>query len=379
MARVSPMSSLHRQVEALVWPYGPAEDSVDVVATFGDLELEYAALRKQCVVLDRPQRGVLRVTGGDRVEFLQRMLTQDLRGFDVGGVRPTFWLNRKGRIDADMMVVQTPEATLLDVDVHAAVRAREGLEAFIIADDVVIEDCVASTHRMALHGPTALDVLHRVGDMTWGEPPRTGSACGVRIAGHDAVVYRDDSAGEIGFELTVDARHALTVYQALLDEGARPTGWHAYNIARIEAGHPLYYIDFGPDSLPHETGIIRDRVSFTKGCYLGQEIVARLEARGTPKQILRGLRLTGDAACDECGEPRQPETGATVVNDAQEAIGAVTSSCVSPMLGATAVCFAMLKYVAASPGTRVRIDAQGTLVEAVVQDSLVFWRRPIAL
>ncbi len=368
------MLSLHVEAEALVWPYGP--EAVEVVATFGELEIEYAALRKQCVVLDQPQRGVLRITGADRFEFLQRMLTQDLRGLQEGGARATFWLNRKGRIDADMMVVQTPEATLLDVDVHAAVRTKAGLEAFIIADDVVIEDLGESMHRLALHGPTALDVLGRASDITWGEwPLRPGGTCGVRLAGHDAAVYRDDATGEVGLELIMDSGHALAAYQALIGAGARPAGWHAFNIARLEAGRPIYYIDFGPDSLPHETGIIRDRVSFTKGCYLGQEIVARLEARGTPKQILRGLRLAGDTALDERGEPRQAETGAAVLNTAGEAIGAVTSSCVSPMLGSTAVCFAMMKFAAATPGAVVRVEAQAAMVEAVVQDSLVFWRR----
>ncbi len=125
-------------------------------------------------------------------------------------------------------------------------------------------------------------------------------------------MLRDDSAGEIGLELIVPASGARAVFELLLtaahspDEhqhGApssddlvsrvrlRPAGWFAYNIARLEAGTPLYNIDFGPDSLPAETGLLHSRVSFTKGCYLGQEIVARMHARGHPKHTLVPIRM----------------------------------------------------------------------------------------
>lgn len=387
------MRDMHQEAEAAVAMYGPAGDGVEVVETFGDLELEYAAIRKHCVLLDWPQRAVLRITGTDRLEFLQRMVTQDLAGFETGHVRATFWLNRKGRIDADMMLIETPDATLADVDVHALPRAREGLDAFIIADDVKIDDRTESLHRLGLHGPTSVDLLRAVSETAWGVgvgdlSPRR--ACGVRINGRDVTVYRDDATGEVGLELILSAAHAPTVYQQLIeagqphngDEGTpgrvrlRPAGWHAFNIARIEAGRPMYYLDFGPDSLPHESGILRDRVSFTKGCYLGQEIVARLEARGQPKQILRAVKAVGDSRMT--GEPRQPVTGARITPADQptgDAIGAVTSSCISPMLGATPICFAMIRHASANPGTRVLVETDSGPIEGVVQDSLAFWTR----
>src|SRR6185436_21150893 len=90
---------------------------------------------------------------------------------------------------------------------------------------------------------------------------------------------------------------------------ARRIGWHAYNIARLEAGWPIFNIDFGPDSLPHETGVLNDRVSFKKGCYLGQEVVARMQSLGHPKQRLVGLKAVEETGADE---DRVPEAGAAL-------------------------------------------------------------------
>src|SRR5439155_17574914 len=118
---------------------------------------------------------------------------------------------------------------------------------------------------------------------------------------------------------------------------ARRIGWHAYNIARIEAGWPIFNIDFGPDSLPHETGVLEDRVSFKKGCYLGQEVVARMQSLGHPKQRLVGLKAKEWTTSG--GEEGVPEEGTRVYAQARgqeggqppEVVGAVTSSAASPM------------------------------------------------
>jgi folate-binding protein YgfZ len=137
--------------------------------------------------------------------------------------------------------------------------------------------------------------------------------------------------------------------------GLRPAGWHAFNIARIEAGSPLYYIDFGPDSLPAETGVLEDRVSFKKGCYLGQEVVARMHSRGHSKQVLVGVDF--DTVPDPTtGFPLQPLGGtpvhlATPVTGKDEPVGMVTSSTLSPMNGSRPVALVQLKQAHIAPGT----------------------------
>ncbi|MDX9910759.1 MAG: glycine cleavage T C-terminal barrel domain-containing protein [Phycisphaerales bacterium] len=162
----------------------------------------------------------------------------------------------------------------------------------------------------------------------------------------------------------------------------RPAGWFACNIARIEAGTPLFPIDFGPENLPHESGVLDDRVSFRKGCYLGQEVVARMQSLGHPKQRLIALRLVGDNACDEHANTRQPVGGAHVFarSDAGgNPVGTITSSTISPMLAGEVACFAMMRYANSDPGAELTIAADGAYVDAMVQPSLRFWSREPAL
>jgi tRNA-modifying protein YgfZ len=395
--RISPLRKLHQQAEGSMLAYGPAEADVLVVETFGELELEYAALRKGCVLLDWPQRGVIEVKGGERIDFLNRMLTQELKDLAAFQVRKSFWLNRKGRIDADLRVVELPGRTLLDVDIHAVARTISGLEAFVITEDVQLRDISEEMHRLALHGPTAPLLLSAVSQHVEGTPLldlKAGQAAIVRIGSHEIVVDRDDSAGEVGLEIQAPAAAAVEIYTQLVEIGQehngdgesgapatgaaryrlRPAGWHAYNIARIEAGTPLYSIDFGPSSLPHESGVLRSRVSFTKGCYLGQEVVARMESRGHSKGRVVAVRM------ESTGGPQipLPIAGAHVWLTAKadgDPIGAVTSSTPSPMLGGEPIAFAMVKHEAMAAGSEVLIEAEDERIKGVVQAELAFLKR----
>ncbi len=431
MTRQTPLLSQHQQAEALLETYGPSEAGIQVVQTFGEVDLEYAALRRGCGLVDQPQRGTLEVTGADRIEFLGRMLTQELKDFHPHSARRSFWLSRKGRIDADLRLLNLPGRVLVDVDAHAVERTREGLSAYVITEDCTIVDQTQAWHRLALHGPSAAALMARVSTPVAGDPVETlapGRISVIRVggegeAGGEVIVDRDDSAGEIGLELTMPTGLARLVWDQLMEVGfpgadqpnehgrtltsapyhMRPIGWAAYNVARIEAGSPLYYLDFGPDSLPHESGVLESRVSFTKGCYLGQEIVARMQSLGSPKQRVACVKLpaptsTADRPIDPTGEAEiqlapQPVTGGAVFqppaaalegdrkptpSDCGEAIGAITSSAISPMLGGAPICFAMLKTKHAAPGTPVLVECEGALLRATVQAELRSWPRPAA-
>lgn len=401
MARVSPLLDQLQRAEPAVEAYGPhTEDADDIVMvqTFGPLEAEYGALRKGAVLLDQPHRATLEATGPDRLDFLNRMLTQELKGFADGEVRRAFWLNRKGRIDADLRLLNLPGRLLIDVDAHAARTALDGLSAYIITEDVTLADRTGAMHRLALHGPAAAALLAAV--VETGSDAVAALAPGriaiVRIAGAEVVVDRWDTAGEIGLELLVPTAAAVAVYNALLQAGShperplpgfprlafRPAGWAAWNIARIEAGTPVFLLDFSPDNLPAETGVLDDRVSFKKGCYLGQEIVARMHALGAPKQRLVALRVTDPAAAmrvaaaDPTAEsvadlPRQPESGAPVhAPGVAEPVGRITSSTFSPRRSGQPSCFAMLRSKHAAPGSALEVEAEGARLPCVVQARL---------
>lgn len=394
MARTSPLHAMHEEAEATFLPWGDAagsEAAARVPESFGEIGVEYAAIRKGAALFDWPHRGCVRVTGADRVGFLNRMLTQELKNLRPFEAVRSFWLNRKGRIDADLRVIELPGEMILGVDVLCAAGAAESLASFVFSEDAAFADASEAAHWLALHGPEAPGVLARAAAVIEGPPltePARDRACRATIAGREVVIDRQDALGEAGYEILVrDAKDAPAVYGALLEAGGavgsghgprvKRAGWHAFNTARIEAGVPVYHIDFGPESLPAETGVLRDRVSFTKGCYLGQEVVARMQSLGHPKQLLVGLRL---GAPGRDGAEWQPGAGARVVLEPAPgaeatAAGAITSSARSPMLGDAAIAFAAVRWEHARPGTRLMAEAPAGLTPAIVTETLAFWER----
>jgi folate-binding protein YgfZ len=387
MARVSPLRNIHLDAKAQFLVYGDAPP-VEMVSTFGSFELEYAAIRRGVGLCDQPNRGVIELTGADRLEFLNRMLTQQLASLGLFSCARSFWLNRKGRIDADFRVLHLPERTLLELDVHALPHALQSLDAYLITEDASMQDVTDRTHRLGAHGPRAAQLIDAVSEPVNGPAVATlqeNQACEVSIDGAQVVADRQDSLGTPGFELYCAAEDAEHVWMRLNNEGRpeeddgpspfrqRAVGWAAVNTARIEAGWPLFNVDFGPNSLPAETGVLRDRVSFKKGGYLGQEIVARMDSRKSVKQTLAAIKI--DRPDPDAGGPTVPITGEAVLDaDApeDESIGAVTSSALSPMLGDTPICFAQIKSSFAEAGKRVLLSAQGKRMTGETQESLRF-------
>jgi folate-binding protein YgfZ len=362
------------QVHYLPWADGG--DPVALVpASYGSVEVEYAALRRGCALLDGCARGIIRVRGKDRLDVLQRMLTQDLRGLESGAVRRSFWLNRKGRIDADLSVVAFDDHWLLECDALDAPGAATSLSSFIFNEDIeLVHD--ATLRVLSLAGPSTFEALTAVGADTGVLAPSDARSCMVHVAGIPCHAWRLDWFGVPTVHLACAAERAAELWKALLAQvdlahgrrRVRPCGWYAQNIARIEAGEPWCHVDFGRESLPHESGVLRERVSFTKGCYLGQEIVARMESLGKPKQVVAALRIVGDAL---------PSAGEQVFSLTEggglaEQVGAVTSSTLSPMLGAVSIALATVRTAHAAPGTILAVNAEGMTARAVVQPTLRF-------
>lgn len=389
----SPLRAMQAAAGATFLPYGPAEAGVELVETFGEYQAEYAAIRKGVGILESPQRGVVEVTGADRLEFLHRMLTNDTRTLTPGQTRRAFLLGKTGRIIADMIVLHFEGRTLLDLDLFQAATLPGELEKYLFTEDVKLVDATPRYAQLGLHGPAAAALLEAAGaaDLAGIEPARARE---VAVAGAACVVHRRDVTGALGLHLLVPREALLNLYTKLADlvgglqppvEGGvirklrgRGIGWLAFNTARIEAGSPIFHIDFGPDSLPHETGLLHDAVSFTKGCYLGQEIVARMQNLGHPKKVLVGLKFEDDRmpiAGTGVLEPAKPEAMAAPAPDAGTAggstsgrvIGAVTSSTLAPMLGGKAIAFAMMKWGLHRPETNVVVPAEGQLVPAKTQ------------
>lgn len=376
MTDANPLRDRFASGDALLIPYGEPGSSIEVVGAFEEVGIEYARVRKACVVFDQPHVGTIEVTGSDRLAFLNSMLTQKVIDLPDGHARRSFWLNRKGRIDADLRVAELGGRALLTLDRRLAGPTAESLASYVFSEEVTIADVSGSWHRMSIHGATAPDLLARAADDDTLAPLAHGSARDARIGDVPVRVEREDTTGEPGFDLAVPIDAAGAVYDALLDAGAKPVGWFALNTARIEAGTPMFGLDFGPNNLPAESGVMASRVDTRKGCYLGQEVVARMHARNTRKQGLVAFRVV---SVEGGGPLPLPATGDAVLpgGDALGApIGAVTSSTIAPMCSGACVGFAMLRDAETAPGTELLVAAEGRRATIAVQESLAFWKRP---
>jgi len=382
MTAPSPLLQHDLDAGAAALPWGPPDAPIEVVDTFGDPASEYAALRKGAVLIDEPHRAVVEITGADRLGFLDRMLTAPVKSLGALRSMESFWCSRKGRIVADVRLIEAGGRTLADLDSHTAASFMESLGAYIIADDVELHDRSGAMHRLSLIGPLSTGALGACAEpIDGGAPADLGRdmAAVVRIGGAEVTIVRSDQTGEPGFSLWMTPDDTLAVSRAMLEaceqEGLAPVrraGWAAFNIARIEAGTPLFRIDFGPDSLPHETGVVNERVSFKKGCYLGQEIVARMQSLGGPKQIIRAIEPVDSS-------PEAPEAADQLypaeAGDDAKAVGIVTSSTISPMLSGKPVALAMIRSSHFQPGTLLRTPAGD---QWRIREHLRFWPKPPA-
>lgn len=364
----NPLHDLHQQAEAEFQPYA----DVQIVSTFGEPQAEYAAIHKACGMMDLPQRGLLELTGKDRLPFLNNLLTNQLwdkqnkSGLTAGQGAYAFYLNLKGRVVADMTVLELGDRLLLELDGRLASPVKAAFEKYLFGEQVKIVDQSQALHQIALYGPHALTILNDTLDAAL--PAMQPLACAsARMFGVDVTVWCDNPTGSVGYQLIVPVASARTIWMNLLARFAspremgkrllRPVGWAAFNTTRIEAGRPLFGIDFDDSVLPAETGLFERAVSVTKGCYLGQEIVARMYARSAIARKIVGLRLENDAL---------PIAGARCYDADSNEVGGITSSTISPILSNVAICLALMKKSHFAPGAVVQVPAEGSMRNATV-------------
>lgn len=370
MATRSPMLDLYETHGVPLQAWGAPERGLLVPLAFEAVELEYAAIRKGAALMDLPNSGTIVATGADRIAFLNNLITQELKGLEPMRCVRGFWLNRKGRIEADLRLCETGEKTMIATDALVAGPTAEALSKFVFSEDVTLEDASERLHRLALHGPLAARSLMAIADTDEHINPEPNTAMTVMVRGVQVHVEREDSTGEVGLLLTMPADRARAIYEALAaTQGVRACGWMACNIARIENGWPLFQIDFTSENLPAETGVLHDRVSFTKGCYLGQEVVARMHSLGQPKQKTVALRLASGQ------EPNLPSERANIYAEpaSDKPIGTITSSTLAPMLGATPIALARVRTAHCEPGTVLHVEAEGRRTAFEVMPQLAFW------
>jgi len=407
--QLNPLRDSHEAAGAEMQAYG----AVEIVSTFNEPQAEYAAIHKGCGLMDLPQRGIVEVTGADRLKFLNNLLTNELIDRETKtplqpgqGVYAFLLNNKTGRIILDLNLLEVDgDRTIIELDARLIPLFFETLDKYRFSENVKWESKCGELHEIALHGASALEIAGHAGKST--PNPLTSDAPGLatsmalsptsqikgrvpfntaeikgtrpfisalsvstaRMLDHDVIVWRDDPCGVPGLHLIVPNAHVAAIWNDLLTrfgavndvqyarKSIRPIGWAAFNTARIEAGRAIFGIDFDETMLPLEISLAPRGVSFTKGCYPGQEIVARMHARQQVAKQIVGLRMDDDAL---------PVAGTIIYDDANNQIGGITSSTVSPVLSNACIALGILKKPHFAIGTSVKIPAEGQLRKAKV-------------
>jgi tRNA-modifying protein YgfZ len=305
-----------------------------------ELDAQYRQLREECGLLDRSIRGKLRLRGSDAAEYLQGQLTNEIEALEPGEGCYAALLDRKGHMQADMRVLRPSADELwVDTEAEALEAARRHLQMYKIGREVEVEDATETQAILSLVGPRSAEIANA--------PPLPEHACEeISVAGIGCLAA--GSAG--GIDLIAAAEDADRLRAALREAGAVEVSTEAVEILRIEAGTPRFGAEMDTGTMPAEAGIVDAAVSFTKGCYIGQETVARLHYKGKPNRHLRGLRLSAPASP---GEP---------LRLGEKEVGQIGSSCVSPALGPIAL--GILRREA-EPGAELSVGEDGVTARVV--------------
>jgi folate-binding protein YgfZ len=310
------------------------------IATPVELDGQYRALREEAGYLAR-ERTALIVRGADAAEYLQGQLTNDTEALEREEGRYAALLDRKGHLQSDMRLLHLENDEIwIDLEPGPAPGVLKHLRTYSIGRDVEIEDVTERWAITSLIGPRSLQLAGFEG---------LGPEHAQRFRewdGTDLLAVATD----VGLDLLTSADQAASLSELLRAAGAAEVSEQAAEIIRVESGRPRFGLDMGPESMPAEAGITERAVDFEKGCYIGQEPVARLHYRGKPNRTLRGLRLSSPA---EQGDP-------LLLGDRE--VGTVGTVCLSPALGPIAL--AIVRREAAE-GDRLAVGGGGVTAEVV--------------
>lgn len=333
-----PLDAWHRQRGA-AWR---ETAGVKLVASYGDVPGELATLTSARGVGHRPWVEAFEVSGADRLRFLNGYVTCDVPGLEPGAGAYGFFTDAHGRILADAVIAARAESLRVAVAVGRAQPLIEHLSRYIIVDRVELV-AKSDDRQLLVVGAGAEDLpagllpaaAEKLGGWSW---------VSARVAGCDVEIQRERAIGVPLFAVWTSKADAAAVADELVSRGASPFGFDALETQRILAGVPRYGADFDAARFPQETGL-EDGISYTKGCYLGQEVVARIHYRGHVNHVLMALRGNGDDA---------PPGGAVIELEGRE-VGRLGSVARLPSTGEL-VGLAILHRKAAAAGTEVSIS-----------------------
>ncbi|MFN2399640.1 MAG: folate-binding protein YgfZ [Gemmatimonadaceae bacterium] len=316
-----------------------------VVMHYGDSAREYAALRSGAMLVDRSARGRLRLSGSKAAEMLTGLVTNDVQSLAPGQGMYAAALSPKGKIVADIRIFCDSDGVLTDAPPRATVGWITMVRKYVNPRLAPYRE-PTETRVLGLFGPKARAIAEAL------IGPQAESLAALApyahfnavVGGENAMIARVPDLEIEGYEFFVTERVFVDAWQRLTSAGATPAGLLAWEIARIEAGRPEWGLDIDDSTIPQEANFDElHAISYTKGCYVGQEVVARVHFRGHVNKHLRGLL---------CGHTDPPPAKAELFDDAGKHVGDVRSTALSPRLGAIALATARREI---EPGTTLTV------------------------
>jgi folate-binding protein YgfZ len=327
-------------------------------AQFGKVTDEFAALKSTCGVYELPQCAKIRLTGSDRVRWLNGMVTNNVRDLAADHGVYAFLLNPQGHILGDLVAYQRAESLLVETDQAQLPKILATFDHYIIMDDVQVTNVSDSFATIGVTGPKSEAALAGAGikvpqlqplqiaELSWQQVPLS--------------LVRGEHESSLSYELWIAPEHAAPLRAALEASGAMPAGQDALELHRITLGIPRYGQDIRERDLPQETEQQR-ALNFNKGCYVGQEIVERIRSRGNVHRKFIGFMMEGAA----------PPPGSKIQAQARD-VGEVTSSAVIPISDASnAVALGYLRRELATPGKEVEVAGTRAIVSELPFQNLL--------
>jgi folate-binding protein YgfZ len=312
------------------------------VADFGNVRAEFQALLSGCGVYDRSARAKITLTGGDRVRWLNGMVTNNIRDLAPGRGAYAFLLNPQGHILADLYAYNRGDSLMIDADQSQLEKLLSTFDHYIIMDDVEVANVSDKLTALGIAGPRVREVLRAAGfEISELEPLQFVDVPWQNVA---VSVVRGDNPSVESYELWLSPDQVTVLRDALTKAGAAPVGTAALELLRIAAGIPRYGQDIRERDLPQETEQER-ALHFSKGCYIGQEIVERIRSRGNVHRKFTGFEIQGEL----------PALVSKIQSDGRD-IGEITSVASLPLAGGErAVALGYMRREVAAPGKQFQV------------------------
>ncbi len=303
-----------------------------------EFETQYTALIHGVGLVDFSTRTQIELTGRDRASFLHNLTTNAVRDLSVGSGCEAFVLNVKGHVVGHVFIFACPDSHVIETVPGQAQTLITHLDRYLIREDVQLRDRSHEWAELLLSGPQAEALL---ANQNLPIPQERLAHTAAQIATFPVWIRRVDLAGPVGFLIAFRHDALIEVEAAFVAAGAVGCGTEALEAVRIEHGTPWFGRDISSENLPQEIDRNPSAISFTKGCYLGQETVARIDALGHVNRLLRGIKFLGQSV---------PESG-TELRSGEMSVGKITSACWSPRLGAP-LALAFVRRGFHEPGTK---------------------------